>query len=323
MKTRFEPEIFELKKTLKLCVISSAVNIVLLAIAVVVFFYDTPEWARITFAVLLGFTALIQIYCKMAYEADIREYKYELDGNTLTAYHIFPRKLYKDHEEPKIQHIELESVKSIVIVAYYVPIMTKTGSYEIKVKSKIRKGVYVYDVLLLNSKMFTEYADNSLDMERLYHYDYLYDFCYDKETVLKLLSLTDAELLVCGDFYRNYIEGVPEYDEYLGRIKKFEIPDESARKKRAKARPASKKSKAPEVLSEREKAFLYAKLIFANAALDILTLAALVYLHLTFYDMQEALVSPLLIYSFIVFFFFPLHLIVTIWDLRMTAKNRL
>ena len=88
MKTRFEPEIFELKKTLKLCVISSAVNIVLLAIAVVVFYYDTPEWARITFAVLLGFTALIQIYCKMAYEADVREYKYELDGNTLTAYHM-------------------------------------------------------------------------------------------------------------------------------------------------------------------------------------------------------------------------------------------
>ena len=235
MKTRFEPEIFELKKTLKLCVISSAVNIVLLAIAVVVYFYDTPEWARITFAVLLGFTALIQIYCKMAYEADIREYKYELDGNTLTAYHIFPRKLYKDHEEPKIQHIELESVKSIVIVAYYVQKITR---YAIKVQSKIHKGEYVYDVLLLNSKTFTEFADNSLDIERIYRYDYLYDFCYDKETVLKLLALTDAELVVCGDFYRNYIEGVPEYDEYLGRIKKFEIPDESARKKRAKARPA-------------------------------------------------------------------------------------
>ena len=236
MKTRFEPEIFELKKTLKLCVISSAVNIVLLAIAVVVYFYDTPEWARITFAVLLGFTALIQIYCKMAYEADIREYKYELDGNTLTAYHIFPRKLYKDHEEPKIQHIELESVKSIVIVAYYVQKITR---YAIKVQSKIHKGEYVYDVLLLNSKTFTEFADNSLDIERIYRYDYLYDFCYDKETVLKLLALTDAELVVCGDFYRNYIEGVPEYDEYLGRIKKFEIPDESARKKRAKARPTN------------------------------------------------------------------------------------
>lgn len=195
MKTRFEPARFELKKTLKLCVIGSAVNIVLLAIAVVVFFYDTPEWARITFAVLLGFTALIQIYCKMAYEADIREYKYELDGNTLTAYHIFPRKLYKDHEEPKIQHIELESVKSIVIVAYYVTVYTQRASYEIKVKSKIRKGEYVYDVLLLNSKTFTEFADNSIDMESLYHYDYLYDFCYDKETVLKLLSLTDAELV--------------------------------------------------------------------------------------------------------------------------------
>ena len=320
MKTRFEPEIFELKKTLKLCVISSAVNIVLLAIAVVVFFYDTPEWARITFAVLLGFTALIQIYCKMAYEADIREYKYELDGNTLTAYHIFPRKLYKDHEEPKIQHIELESVKSIVIVAYYVQKITR---YAIKVQSKIHKGEYVYDVLLLNSKTFTEFADNSIDMERIYHYDYLYDFCYDKETVLKLLALTDAELVACGDFYRNYIEGVPEYDEYLDRIKKFETPEVSARKKRAKARPASKKSKSPEVLSEREKAVLYAKLIFANAVLDILTLAALVYLHLTFYDMLEALVSPLLVYSIIVFLFFPVHLIVTIWDLKMTAKNRL
>ena len=320
MKTRFEPEIFDLKKTLKLCVISSAVNVVLLAIAVVVFFYDTPEWARITFAVLLGFTALIQIYCKMAYEADIREYKYELDGNTLTAYHIFPRKLYKDHEEPKIQHIELESVKSIVIVAYYVQKITR---YAIKVQSKIHKGEYVYDVLLLNSKMFTEFADNSIDMERIYHYDYLYDFCYDKETVLKLLSLTDAELLVCGDFYRKYIEGVPEYDEYLGRIKKFEIPEDTTRKKRAKARPASKKSKAPEVLSEREKAFLYAKLIFANAVLDILTLAALVYLHLTFYDMLEALVSPLFVYTMLVGFFVPFHLIVTIWDLKMTAKNRL
>ena len=73
MKSRFEPEIFDLKKTLKLCVISSAVNVVLLAIAVVVFFYDTPEWARITFAVLLGFTALMQIFCKLAYEWDIRE----------------------------------------------------------------------------------------------------------------------------------------------------------------------------------------------------------------------------------------------------------
>ena len=320
MKSRFEPTLFELGKNLKLSVIGSAVNIVLLAIAVVVFFYDTPEWARITFAVLLGFTALIQIYCKMAYEADVREYKYELDGNTLTAYHIFPRRLYKNHDEPKIQRIALESVKSIVIVAYYVTVYSQTGSYDIKVKSKIRKGVYVNDVLLLNSKMFTEFADNSIDMESLYHYDYLYDFCYDKETVLKLLSLTDAELVVCGDFYRNYIEGVPEYDEYLGRIKKFEIPDESARKKRAKARPVSKKSKAPEVLSEREKAFLYAKLIFANAALDILTLAALVYLHLTFYDMLEALAIPLLVYLFIVFFFFPFHLIVTIWDLKMTAK---
>ena len=320
-KTRFEPKIFELKKTLKLCVISAAVYIVLLAIAVLIFFYDTPEWARITFAVLLGFTALMQILCIGAYEANIRVDKYALEGNTLTTYRIFTRKLYKDHEEPKFQRIALESVKSIVIVAYYVPIMTKTGSYEIKVKSKIRKGVYVYDVLLLNSKMFTEYADNSLDMERLYHYDYLYDFCYDKETVLKLLSLTDAELVVCGDFYRNYIEGVPEYDEYLGRIRKFEIPEESTRKKRAKARPASKKSKAPEILSEREKAVLYAKLIFANAVLYILTLAALVYLCLTFYDMQEALAIPLSAYMILVGLFFPLHLIVTIWDLKMTPKE--
>ena len=241
----------------------------------------------------------------------------ELDGNTLTAYRIFPRRRYKIHEETKIQHIALESVKSIIIVTYYDYIRRSNGRFAppripFKVKSKIHKGEYVYDVLLLNSKTFTEFADNSIDMESLYHYDYLYDFCYDKETVLKLLSLTDAELVVCGDFYRNYIEGVPEYDKYLGRIKKLEIPEDTTRKKRAKARPASKKSKAPEVLSEREKAVLYAKLIFANAVLDILTLAALVYLHLTFYDMQEALVSPLLIYSFIVFFFFPLHLIVTI-----------
>ena len=319
MKTRFEPTLFEIGKNLKLSVIGSAVNIVLLAIAVVVFFYDTPEWARITFAVLLGFTALIQIYCKMAYEWDIREYKYELDGNTLTAYHIFPRKLYKDHEEPKIQHIELESVKSIVIVAYYVQKITR---YAIKVQSKIHKGEYVYDVLLLSSKTFTEFADNSIDMERIYRYDYLYDFCYDKETVLKLLSLTDAELVVCGDFYRKYIEGVPEYDEYLDRIKKFETPEVSARKKRAKARLASKKSKAPAILSEREKAVLYAKLVFANAVLDILTLAALVYLCLTFYDMLLAVATPLFVYTMLVGFFVPFHLIVTVWDLKMTAKER-
>ena len=134
-KTRFEPKIFELKKTLKLCVISAAVYIVLLAIAVVVFFYDTPEWARITFAVLLGFTALIQIYCKMAYEADVREYKYELDGNTLTAYHIFPRRLYKNHDEPKIQRIALESVKSILIVAYYAK---KPEGGIMKLRSKVK-----------------------------------------------------------------------------------------------------------------------------------------------------------------------------------------
>ena len=302
MKSRFEPTLFELGKNLKLSVISSAVNIVLLAIAVVVYFYDTPEWARITFAVLLGFTALIQIYCKMAYEADIREYKYELDGNTLTAYHIFPRKLYKDHEEPKIQHIELESVKSIVIVAYYVQKITR---YAIKVQSKIHKGEYVYDVLLLSSKTFTEFADNSIDMERIYRYDYLYDFCYDKETVLKLLALTDAELVVCGDFYRKYIEGVPEYDEYLDRIKKFEIPEDTTRKKRAKARPESKKSKAPAILSEREKAVLYAKLVIAATVLDILTLAALVYLHLTFYDMLLAVATPLFVYTMLVGFFVP------------------
>lgn len=321
MKTRFEPEIFELKKTLKLCVISSAVNIVLLAIAVVVYFYDTPEWARITFAVLLGFTALIQIYCKMAYEADIREYKYELDGNTLTAYHIFPRRLYKNHDEPKIQRIALESVKSILIVACYAK-KTRRWYYEIKVKSKIHKGEYVYDVLLLSSKTFTEFADNSIDMESLYHYDYLYDFCYDKETVLKLLALTDAELVVCGDFYRKYVEGVPEYDEYLGRIKKFEIPEVSTRKKRAKARPASKKSKSPAILSEREKAVLYAKLVIAATVLDILTLAALVYLHLTFYDMLLAVASPLFVYTMLVGFFVPFHLIVTVWDLKMTAKEK-
>ena len=323
MKSRFEPARFELKKTLNLCVIGSAVNVVLLAIAVVVFFYDTPEWARITFAVLLGFTALMQIFCKLAYEWDIREYKYEFDGNTLTTYRIFPRRLYKNHEEPKIQHIALESVKSIVIAAYYVTVYTKRGSYDIKVKSKIRKGVYVYDVLLLSSKTFTEFADNSLDIERIYRYDYLYDFCYDKETVLKLLALTDAELVVCGDFYRKYVEGVPEYDEYLDRIKKFETPEVSTRKKRAKKRLASKKSKAPAILSEREKAVLYAKLVFANAVLDILTLAALVYLCLTFYDMLEALAIPLSAYMILVGLFFPLHLIVTIWDLKMTAKNRL
>ena len=323
MKTRFEPTLFEIGKNLKLSVISSAVNIVLLAIAVVAFFYDTPEWARITFAVLLGFTALMQIFCIGAYEANIRVDKYALEGNTLTTYRICTRKLYKDHEEPKFQRIALESVKSIVIVAYYVTIMTKTGSYEIKVKSKIRKGEYVYDVLLLNSKTFTEFADNSIDMERIYHYDYLYDFCYDKETVLKLLALTDAELVVCGDFYRKYVEGVPEYDEYLDRIKKFETPEVSTRKKRAKKRLASKKSKAPAILSEREKAVLYAKLVFANAVLDILTLAALVYLCLTFYDMLEALAIPLSAYMILVGLFFPLHLIVTIWDLKMTAKNRL
>lgn len=328
MKTRFEPTLFEIGKNLKLSVIGSAVNIVLLAIAVVVYFYDTPEWARITFAVLLGFTALMQIFCIGAYEANIREYKYELDGNTLTAYRIFPRRRYKIHEEPKIQHVALESVKSIIIVTYYDYIRRSNGRFAppripFKVKSKIHKGEYVYDVLLLNSKTFTEFADNSIDMERRYHYDYLYDFCYDKETVLKLLSLTDAELVVCGDFYRNYIEGVPEYDEYLGRIKKFEIPDESARKKRAKARPASKKSKAPAILSEREKAVLYAKLVIAATVLDILTLAALVYLHLTFYDMLLAVATPLFVYTMLVGFFLPFHLIVTIWDLKMTAKNRL
>ena len=75
MKSRFEPTLFEIGKNLKLSVIGSAVNIVLLAIAVVIFFYDTPEWARITFAVLLGFTALMQIFCIGAYEANIREYK--------------------------------------------------------------------------------------------------------------------------------------------------------------------------------------------------------------------------------------------------------
>ena len=327
MKSRFEPTLFELGKNLKLSVIGSAVNIVLLAIAVVVFFYDTPEWARITFTVLLGFTALMQMFCIGAYEANIRVDKYALEGNTLTTYRICTRKLYKDHEEPKFQRIALESVKSIIIVTYYDYIRRSNGKFAVpkipfKVKSKIHKGEYVYDVLLLNSKTFTEFADNSIDMERRYHYDYLYDFCYDKETVLKLLALTDAELVECGDFYRKYVEGVPEYDEYLGRIKKFEIPEVSTRKKRAKARPASKKSKAPAILSEREKAVLYAKLIFANAVLDILTLAALVYLHLTFYDMLEALVSPLLVYSIIVFFFFPLHLIVTIWDLKMTAKEK-
>ena len=299
MKSRFEPARFELKKTLNLCVISSAVNVVLLAIAVVVFFYDTPEWARITFAVLLGFTALIQIFCKLAYEWDIREYKYEFDGNTLTTYRIFPRR-----------------------AAYYVTVYTKRGSYDIKVKSKIRKGVYVYDVLLLNSKTFTEFADNSLDIERIYRYDYLYDFCYDKETVLKLLALTDAELVVCGDFYRKYVEGVPEYDEYLCRIKKFEIPEVSTRKKRAKARPASKKSKAP-AMSEREKAVLYAKLFITATVFDLLMFAALIYLHLTFYDMLEAVASPLFVYTMLVGFFVPFHLIVTIWDLKMTAKNRL
>ena len=314
MKSRFEPARFELKKTLNLCVISSAVNVVLLAIAVVVYFYDTPEWARITFAVLLGFTALMQIFCKLAYEWDIREYKYEFDGNTLTTYRIFPRRLYKNHEEPKIQHIALESVKSIVIVAYYVTVYTKSGSYDIKVKSKIRKGVYVYDVLLLNSKTFTEFADNSIDIERIYRYDYLYDFCYDKETVLKLLALTDAELVVCGDFYRTYIEGVSEYDEYLCRIKKFEIPEVSTRKKRAKARPASKKSKAP-AMSER--------LFITATVFDLLMFAALIYLHLTFYDMLEAVASPLFVYTMLVGFFVPFHLIVTIWDLKMTAKNRL
>ena len=253
----------------------------------------------------------------------IRVYRADaFDGNTLTTYRIFPRRLYKNHEEPKIQHIELESVKSIVIVAYYVTVYTKSGSYDIKVKSKIRKGVYVYDVLLLNSKTFTEFADNSLDIERIYRYDYLYDFCYDKETVLKLLALTDAELVVCGDFYRTYIEGVPEYDEYLCRIKKFEIPEVSTRKKRAKARPASKKSKAP-AMSEREKAVLYAKLVITATVLDILTLAALIYLHLTFYDMLLAVASPLFVYTMLVGFFVPFHLIVTIWDLKMTAKNRL
>ena len=323
MKTRFEPTLFEIGKNLKLSVISSAVNIVLLAIAVVVYFYDTPEWARITFAVLLGFTALMQIFCIGAYEANIRVDKYAIEGNTLTTYRICTRKLYKDHEEPKFQRIALESVKSIVIVAYYVTVYSQTGSYDIKVKSKIRKGVYVYDVLLLNSKMFTEFADNSIDMESLYHYDYLYDFCYDKETVLKLLALTDAELVVCGDFYRKYIEGVPEYDEYLDRIKKFEIPEVSTRKKRAKARSASKKSKAPAILSEREKAVLYAKLVIAATVLDLLMFAALIYLHLTFYDMLEAVASPLFVYTMLVGFFFPLHLIVTIWDLKMTAKNRL
>lgn len=327
MKTRFEPARFELKKTLKLCVISSAVNVALLAIAVVIFFYDTPEWARITFAVLLGFTALMQIFCIGAYEANIRVDKYALEGNTLTTYRICTRKLYKDHEEPKFQRIALESVKSIIIVTYYDYIRRSNGKFAppripFKVKSKIHKGEYVYDVLLLSSKTFTEFADNSIDMESLYHYDYLYDFCYDKETVLKLLALTDAELVVCGDFYRKYIEGVPEYDEYLCRIKKFEIPDESARKKRAKKRLASKKSKAPAILSEREKAVLYAKLVFANAVLDILTLAALVYLHLTFYDMLLAVASPLFVYTMLVGFFVPFHLIVTIWDLKMTAKEK-
>ena len=46
MKTRFEPTLFEIGKNLKLSVIGSAVNVVLLAIAVVVFFYDTPEWRQ-------------------------------------------------------------------------------------------------------------------------------------------------------------------------------------------------------------------------------------------------------------------------------------
>ena len=327
MKTRFEPTLFEIGKNLKLSVIGSAVNIVLLAIAVVVFFYDTPEWARITFAVLLGFTALMQIFCIGAYEANIREYKYELDGNTLTAYHIFPRRLYKNHDEPKIQRIALESVKSIIIVTYCDYIRRSNGRFAppripFKVKSKIHKGEYVYDVLLLNSKTFTEFADNSIDMESLYHYDYLYDFCYDKETVLKLLSLTDAELVVCGDFYHNYIEGVPEYDEYLGRIKKFEIPDESARKKRAKARPASKKSKAPAILSEREKAVLYAKLVITATVFDLLMFAALIYLHLTVYDMLLAVATPLFVYTMLVGFFLPFHLIVTVWDLKMTAKEK-
>ena len=69
-------------------------------------------------------------------------------------------------------------------------------------------------------------------------------------------------------------------------------------------------------MSEREKAVLYAKLIFANAVLYILTLAALVYLCLTFYDMQEALAIPLSAYMILVGLFFPLHLIVTIWDLK-------
>ena len=326
MKTRFEPTLFEIGKNLKLSVIGSAVNIVLLAIADVVYFYDTPEWARITFAVLLGFTALMQIFCIGAYEANIREYKYELDGNTLTAYRIFPRRLYKNHDEPKIQRIALESVKSIVIVTYYDYIRRSNGRFAppripFKVKSKIHKGEYVYDVLLLSSKTFTEFADNSIDMERIYHYDYLYDFCYDKETVLKLLALTDAELVVCGDFYRKYIEGVPEYDEYLGRIKKFEIPEVSTRKKRAKARPASKKSKAP-AMSEREKAVLYAKLVITATVFDLLMFAALIYLHLTFYDMLEAVASPLFLYTILLFFFVPFHLIVTVWDLKMTAKEK-
>ena len=141
MKTRFEPTLFEIGKNLKLSVIGSAVNIVLLAIAVVVYFYDTPEWARITFTVLLGFTALMQIFCIGAYEANIREYKYELDGNTLTAYRIFPRRRYKIHEETKIQHIALESVKSIIIVTYYDYIRRVTADSrppEYRLRSKVK-----------------------------------------------------------------------------------------------------------------------------------------------------------------------------------------
>lgn len=321
-KSRYEPVWADLEKSLKTVFICNMTNLVLILIVCISsYFYPFPEWARISLGAVIGIASMVSFASNVFVELGIRMNKYSLKEDALIGYCVFRNQLFFYYKEKIRQAIvPYEKINTIFIVDFYANVMVGAAygtQYYKPNRIKGKSGEYLYDVLLFKGH-YDEFDNNAQKLKDKFSYSYLYDFTYDKESVLKLLAKTSAELIVCGDFYRKHIEGDPEYSEYLDRITKFEEREDSTQKKRKNKKSLKKAPKKSKDLTEREKAVRYAKLVFANILIEIIILSVLFIV--ASYD-YYLVFFPCAMFVATIIMFELFKILLVIWDLKMTPKK--
>ncbi len=206
MKNRYYPRVFTFKKML----IALSVIITLLLISIIVVLIVKNEYLSILLP--LPF-ALATVHCISIsiVNAFLSKKKYEIKYNKMISYE--PLKAPKE--------IDISPINSI-----YVVIHTIDGGRGVisglPIRNVKERRKYVYNVILFKEGYPEQYlhrdASDSI-LDNVFLKDYiLYDFDYDRDTVLSLLEETNADIYTNETMY-NEMRNDIFFSAYLDRIK--------------------------------------------------------------------------------------------------------